>query len=63
VGYSGWGPGQLEGEMETGSWMTCPATRRHIFNPAKEPWIRAMTEANLSKYVRPDQIPEDPSMN
>lgn len=29
--YSGWGPGQLEGEFDWNSWLTLPATAEHVF--------------------------------
>jgi len=37
VGYSGWGPDQLEGEMSRGDWVTLEATSSQIFseNPEK----------------------------
>ncbi len=39
AGYSGWGEGQLEGELQTGSWLTAPADVEHVFPPrADELW-------------------------
>ena len=32
LGYSGWGPGQLEDEMQEGVWLSCPADERVLFD-------------------------------
>jgi putative transcriptional regulator len=64
VGYSGWGKDQLEGEMETGSWLTAAAETRHVFDGAgEEQWSKLMAEVTLGRWISPDHMPEDPSMN
>ena len=32
LGYSGWGPGQLEDEILQNGWLTCDATREIVFD-------------------------------
>ncbi len=43
VGYSGWSPGQLEGELEEGAWVVGRADKNLVFNtPASKLWSQAM---------------------
>ena len=43
VGYSGWGPGQLEAELEESSWLMSDIDRDLIFNtPADRLWDAAI---------------------
>ncbi len=43
LGYSGWGPGQLEGEIAAGSWYTVPADLDIIFDDDHAgKWRRAL---------------------
>lgn len=63
VGYSGWGPGQLEGELEQGGWLTLPATKEHVFADIDGLWEKLLRIARLSKYVKPELIPDDPRVN
>ena len=64
VGYSGWSTGQLDAEIQAGGWLMMPATREHVFTAEiDEQWNKLITEVTLGKWVDPDQMPEDPSVN
>lgn len=63
LGYSGWGPGQLEREMEHGSWMVLKATPKIIFHPnPEEGWKDALREKGGIYRVFADFSP-DPGLN
>lgn len=48
VGYSGWGPGQLEGEIQSGSWLTAEAGPGQIFDwPPDEVWARSVRSLGI----------------
>ena len=61
--YSGWSPNQLENELEEGSWVVCDATAAQVFSEEDNLWARLFSRAHLSKYLPPDRIPDDPSVN
>ncbi len=49
LGYAGWGPGQLEGELARESWLTAPADEALIFaDDLDDVWQRAIANAGLS---------------
>lgn len=63
AGYSGWGPGQLEQEMKTGSWITLPADPTVVFQ--KDPgsiWPDIVRSLGKSYEMYAD-MPVDPSLN
>jgi putative transcriptional regulator len=57
-GYAGWGPGQLEHEMEEGSWLVLPYDPAFAF-PADVAtlWERALAELGVS----PERVSTPPS--
>ncbi len=63
VNYSGWTAGQLEEELEEGSWFTLPATAGRVFESTDQQWTHLSQAATLGKYMPIDRIPDDPSMN
>ncbi len=42
LGYAGWAAGQLDNEMASNTWLSCPADEQIIFNtPVEERWKAA----------------------
>lgn len=63
LGYSGWGPGQLEKEINDGSWMTVKATSKIVFHPnPEEGWQVALRQKGGIYKVFADTNP-DPNLN
>jgi putative transcriptional regulator len=49
LGYSGWGPGQLEGEIAAGAWLPVPLDESVLFDVALgEKWERAYALLGLT---------------
>ncbi len=67
VNYSGWGPGQLEGEFGVDSWLTLPASLDHVFwSNDRDLWDVVVKEVNarkLSDFLGLRAVPTDPSLN
>jgi putative transcriptional regulator len=64
VGYSGWGKGQLESELESGSWMVTPATIQQVFDVSQvRHWTELLTQLTFGQPIKSDLIPDDPSVN
>jgi putative transcriptional regulator len=63
AGHSGWGPGQLDQELERGDWILEPATLDDAF--AEEPgelWSEVLARKGGS-YALVARMPLDPSVN
>lgn len=63
AGYSGWGPGQLEGEMEEGSWIVDPAREEDVFTDQPDLLWHRVLERKGPEYRQLAKMPYDPSMN
>jgi len=63
AGYSGWGPAQLEREMEEGSWILEPALEEDVFTAAPDTLWSRVLERKGPEYRKMSRIPFDPSMN
>jgi putative transcriptional regulator len=49
LGYAGWGPGQLEGEIAQNGWLVCDATHELVFDAADAgKWEGALTSLGIS---------------
>jgi putative transcriptional regulator len=63
MGYSGWGPGQLEQEIKEGSWLIADVSEHLLFDTAFEDvWKQAIASLGR-KYAHLAHIPTDPQLN
>lgn len=63
VGHAGWGPGQLDDELERGDWILEPAQSEDAFSAdPQELWAEVLTRKGGS-YALIARMPPDPSMN
>jgi putative transcriptional regulator len=63
AGYSGWGPGQLEAEMELDSWIVEAPMPAELFPDDPETLWHDVLERKGGQYTLISRMPEDPSLN
>lgn len=66
AGYSGWGPDQLEAEINEGSWIVGPAMVDQVFRHEAHFWEHVRKEfadANLVDFLKIRHVPDDPRWN
>lgn len=63
VGYAGWGPGQLDGELEDGSWIVEPAQPDDVFTDDPEGLWSAVLRRKGGPFAFLAAMPPDPSQN
>ena len=65
VGYSGWGGGQLDREMEQDAWIVAPENSDFVFEESEDPqnlWQRILKSMG-TKYQVISNYPIDPRLN
>jgi putative transcriptional regulator len=61
AGYAGWGPNQLDGELEQDAWLVAPAEADDPFSE-EDLWSRALKRRG-GAYRLLATMPPDPSQN
>ena len=63
VGYAGWGPGQLDGELEEGSWIVEPALAEDVFTSDPDGLWSNVLRRKGGPFSVLASMPPDPSLN
>jgi putative transcriptional regulator len=64
LGYSGWGPGQLESELEQDSWIVCDfVTDQLLFDTESDAMWRKALESMGGRFSMYSNYPTDPRLN
>jgi putative transcriptional regulator len=63
AGHAGWGPGQLESELEEKAWIVEPARHDDVFAADPDALWSAVLRRKGREYALLATMPEDPSLN
>jgi putative transcriptional regulator len=63
AGHSGWGPGQLDHELEAEGWIVAPLARDDVFAAATAGLWRTVLARKGGRYALAARMPTDPSLN
>ncbi len=66
LGYVGWGPRQLEYEVQIGVWRVVPGTIGEVFSRSNDLWHELHTQASRIQFqtmFHIDYVPVDPTLN
>jgi putative transcriptional regulator len=63
AGYAGWGPGQLEAEVEEGAWIVEPPVPGELFATDHGGLWSAVLERKGGRFALLARMPLDPSLN
>lgn len=63
AGHAGWGPGQLDAELERDDWIVEPATGEEIFSPDPDSMWSEVLARKGGQFALVARMPLDPSLN
>ena len=63
AGYSGWGPGQLEAELEEPSWIVAAPSPDDVFAADPDELWRTVLQRKGGKFALIATMPYDPGLN
>ena len=63
VGYSGWGAGQLDAEVDEGAWIVLPGNRDLVFADGDDALWRQILRQLGGEYALLSTFPDDPRLN
>jgi putative transcriptional regulator len=63
AGYAGWGPGQLEAELDGEGWIRAPAQPDDVFAPDPDQLWSAVLRRKGGRFALVARMPLDPSLN
>lgn len=63
AGYAGWAPGQLEGELEEGSWIVLEANAADVFTDVPERLWADVLRRGTPAHAVLALLPDDPRVN